>query len=407
MGCGRADEVGAASGDPPASAQPAAAASDEPRYDGLTLPEWRERIKQLRFDDPSVADVVPGLIHIVRDRDVPWYTRRQAALTLGRIGEPARDAVPVLVNLLNEDPDTEGETTQFWAVKALALFGPVAREATPALIDVLRSEAQPDVVRLVTLEALGRIGPADPRTLPAVIETLQLPAAEDEQAEAERMERRVAAAEVLELFRGYAASAAPALMVACTDESELLRRAAVKTLGRIGPAAEPALPTLIDRLLFDESEDVRDLAAQSMAAIGPAAEPYLRQLLRDPELDIRWRAADALGRLSRADPSTLDALTAALADDAPRVRLLAAEALWNLTGDSAPVIDTIVAELGHPDREARMQSVRILERIGPTAEFDRDDLQSLIETGDAGTRQAASRILRSWDTPAPGDAPGP
>lgn len=369
----------------------------ETRYDGLTLDEWRERLKHLRFDTPEAGDAVPGLIAIIRDRDVTWHTRSQAALALGRIGEPAQQAVPVLVELLDEPAEDAGKSAQLWSVKALALFGPVARHATPALVKVLEDESRPHLVRLATLEALGRIGPAHPGTLPAIIEALQLGPAENETTERERQERRIAAAEVLELFRAQAAPAVPALIAASTNEHIPLRRAAVYTLGVIGPRAEPAVPALIDRLLFDDSEEVRDLAAGSLARIGPAAEPYLRQLLQDTEEDIRWRAALALGKLTPLDDETQTALTAALHDESARVRLLAAAALWNANGKADSVIGTITAELGNPDRALRMQSVLLLEQIGPTPQFGREDLQALLESGDTGTRQAARRILRSWD----------
>ena len=162
------DDVLPATADPEATNSGANVDHEHSTYDGLTLVEWRDRIKQIRFDTPSAADAVPGLIEIARDRDVPWYTRRQAALTLGRIGEPAQQAVPVLVELLEESVDDSGASTQLWSIKALALFGPVAREATAAFIELLESETQPHLARLSTLEALGRIGPAHPQTLPAV-----------------------------------------------------------------------------------------------------------------------------------------------------------------------------------------------------------------------------------------------
>ena len=49
-------------------------------------------MKSLDFQSPEAAVEVPGLIEIVENEAVPWFTRRQAALTLGRIGEPAASA---------------------------------------------------------------------------------------------------------------------------------------------------------------------------------------------------------------------------------------------------------------------------------------------------------------------------
>ena len=326
-------------------------------YDGLTLEEWRARIQHIRYDQPTAADAVPGLLEIIRDRDVPWYTRRQAALTLGRIGEPAQRAVPVLVEFLNEPVDDGAVSTHLWSIKALALFGGIASEATPVLIEILRSDSRSHLCRLSTLEALGRIGTAHPQTLPAIIEVLESGPAADGTSAEERLERRIAAAEVLDLYGGHAALAVPALIAASADESVQLRRAAVYTLGTIGPAADPAVSALVDRMLFDESEEVRDLAATALAGIGTAAEPYLRQLLQDSDVEIRWRAADVLGELGSVDEVTQDVLQDALSDESTLVRLLAAGALWSANEDAALVIPTIIAELGHPDREMRMQAV--------------------------------------------------
>ncbi len=91
----------------------------ERTYDGLTLEEWRERIQTLRFDDPAAGDAVPGLIELLQDARVPWFTRRQAALTLGRIGQPAIGALPLFIKLLSEPTDGEESPAQ-WVAKACA-----------------------------------------------------------------------------------------------------------------------------------------------------------------------------------------------------------------------------------------------------------------------------------------------
>ena len=54
-----------------------------------TLDQWRSRMKELDPNSPASAAAVPGLLEIVSDVDAPWFTRRQAALTLGRMGTPA------------------------------------------------------------------------------------------------------------------------------------------------------------------------------------------------------------------------------------------------------------------------------------------------------------------------------
>src|SRR5262245_3678591 len=146
------------------------------RYGGLTLDEWRERIKDLDPRDPAAGQAVPGLLEIVEDVGAPWFSRRQAALTLARIGARATRAVPALVRLTGERTGDPEQSAQLWAIKALALFGPLAAETTPTLIDVVADGTQPHVARLSALEALGRIGPAHADAVPAIVRTLAEPA---------------------------------------------------------------------------------------------------------------------------------------------------------------------------------------------------------------------------------------
>src|SRR3990172_1149717 len=86
------------------STPPVADSKLEPRIAGRTLLDWQARIKEIDpLSSDSVHDV-PGLIELVKAPDVPWFTRRQAALVLGRMKSRALPAVPVLVDLLAAAP---------------------------------------------------------------------------------------------------------------------------------------------------------------------------------------------------------------------------------------------------------------------------------------------------------------
>ncbi|MFO1095737.1 MAG: hypothetical protein U0992_20890 [Planctomycetaceae bacterium] len=235
------------------------------RYDGRTLAEWRERISRIDYKSPEVGREVPGLLAIARDRTAPWFSRRQAALTLGRIGEPAKIAIPELVQLLDEPSEIPEQSTRLWVIKALALYGPLAADTAPQLVAILEDASGAPLPRLMALEALGRIGPAQPLALPAITRALDEGLATA--ASADARERAVGAAEVLELFRGQG-PATPSLIRATAAHDVLLRRAAANTLGQIGPLAEPAVPPLADLVIFDESHEVRDLAARAAGLHG-------------------------------------------------------------------------------------------------------------------------------------------
>lgn len=365
-------------------------------YDGRTLDEWRDRIGRLDFDDPLIGDEVPGLLAIVEDVDAPWFSRRQAAITLGRIGEPAADAVPVLIELLDETGDHQEESTQLWALKALARFGPVAEEAAPRLVEILNDGSRADLPRLAAIETLGRIGPQRAEVLPALIAAIRMGLqTASPQEHSPELERALAAVEMMELFGGNAASAVPVLIQAARSRSVLLRRSAANTLGMIGPAADPAIPTLVDLLLFDESEEVRDLAARALGRIGSAAEPPLTQLLSDPDVGVRVRVARAFAEMTAVSPPSQQALQAAAQDDEPQVAVAALAALWQTTADGETVIPGALEMIVHPDREIRMRAVELLESLGPAAEPALPGLRELAEDESPSVRQAARRVLRT------------
>lgn len=402
---------------PTADLQPPSVDTPAPtRYDGRTLAEWRERIKDLDFKAPDIGREVPGLLAICQDQSAPWFSRRQAALTLGRIGAPAQSAVPELIRLLSEPGDDPELSTELWAIKALALYGPLAADAAPALIAILQDETEAPLPRLATIEALGRIGPTEPTVLPAITRVLDAGIEADRRARsaplpdpppesggreniADTLERAVAAAEMLELFGGHAASATPALIRATAAHDVLLRRAAANTLGMIGPAADLAIPALADLVLFDDELEIRDLAARALGRIGPAAEPVLIQLLEDPDPDVRMRAASACRELrTGASRTAVAALTTARADSDPLVRIAALESLWAVSGDVAAVAPPAIAELANPDRDIRMRAVRLLESLGPKLDGWLPDLRTLADSNGTPAAQAASRVLKTLES---------
>jgi HEAT repeat protein len=342
---------------------------------------------------------VSGLLEIMQDAEAPWFSRRQAALTLGRIGAPASRAVPVLVRLLREPAGDPEQAPQLWAIKALALFGPLAADATPALLDVVADRTQPHVARLSALEALGRIGAAHDDALPAIIGMLEQPAPAGSDAEAARLhlERRVAAADVLQLLRRSAAPAVPALIRAANDESVLLRRSAVVTLGAVGQAAGVAVPALADLVLFDESAEVRDLAATALGQVGAEAAPALRALLSDVDVEVRRRAARALGEMGPTAASALDALAHAARDDNALVRVRSLEAMWRIARDAERVLPGALQELQHEDRDVRLGAATLLESLGTRARSAKPDLEQLAGDERPHVRQAAGRVLRSLE----------
>jgi HEAT repeat protein len=159
----------------PRSGRPA-----EPVYEGRTLAGWVERLKD---PDPRAGaeaadalvragpDAVPALLEARKDADIRLHRRAAAALVrLGREAAPGlvaalegkndrietalvrmgAEAVPALADAL-KDTERAGE-----AARVLGLIGPRARDAVPSLVAVLQDEKGPPPARAEAAQALGR-----------------------------------------------------------------------------------------------------------------------------------------------------------------------------------------------------------------------------------------------------------
>jgi HEAT repeat protein len=91
----------------------------------------------------------------------------------------------------------------------------------------------------------------------------------------------------------------------------------------------------------------RRLAAHALAEVGPAAQeavPVLIEALQDPESFVRVWAAAALARVQPENPDAIPALAAGMRDGVSFVRSLAAWHLGRL-GPGHPGIESVVLEL--------------------------------------------------------------
>ena len=368
--------------------------TDETVVAGKTVTQWREVMKNLDPQQPIANETVNGLIELAENRELPWFTRRQAALTLGRIGKPARAAVPRLVALIDERAE-QGESPALWSMKALGLFGPVAADASKRLAEIVNEEASPFLHRLVAIEALSRIGEPAGEVMPTLIGLIAYhPRSSDVDVQSQAATIRELAAESLTLFGPQAAVAVPALVRACSDESEKVRRKAVGTLASIGPTAEIAVPTLVDVLLFDESAAVRDQAEIALAKIGPASLPFLRKLSASEDEERRFSAVRGVRLMGVAARGAESTIRARLTDPSPRIRVEAAGAAWEVLRNSSAAIPVLLAEFGSEDRQLRILAYRRLLAMGEAAQRAIPQLKNMAVGADPVARQTAEKALR-------------
>lgn len=378
-------------------AEPAPAVITPPQsVAGRTLDEWRDVIKSLDPKAPEAASEVDGLIAVMSDECVPWFTRRQAALTLGRIGEPAARAIPLLVKYATT-PSTDHETSpSLWAIKALALYGRAAAPATPILARVLSDTNQDLALRMMSIEALCRIGTASPLALSTVVQLLQSyePClTPDRHRPVAELELVVASIECLELFQGDAETAVPILLRYSEDREDRVRRAVAVTLGAIGPRATDAELRLAQITVTDHSHDVRDVAAVALAKVGGI--DLLARILKHPSVEMRERAATALGYSPSRIMQTQEALAIARGDDSPVVRVSAIEATERWQSNPQLTAPAAARELTAPDRHARVRAARFLYKLGPKASPALSMLEELRTSTDSQVRQSAEKLTQS------------
>jgi HEAT repeat protein len=171
---------------------------------------------------------------------------------------------------------------------------------------------------------------------------------------------RIEAGRALRAATNLPETAAAALVEAMNDAYFDVRAGAADALFRMGATAVPHL----GRALSSTNYHHRCGAARTLGRIGPAAAPALPDLgkaLSDEAMDVRCEAAQAILNIGHADKVVKDLLKA-LRDGT--VSSLAAQAL--ATAGKAAVHD-LVAILQGSDRDAADAAARAVEAIGPDA----------------------------------------
>jgi hypothetical protein len=134
--------------------------------------------------------------------------------------------------------------------------------------------------------------------------------------------------------------------------------------------------------------EMRYRAAIALGELGSAeAVAPLATALSDENSGVRWEAAEALGRIGEA---ALDPLIEALARDDDDIRWRAAIALGEIGGPKAA--SALAAALDDPDEYVRSRVVHSLAEFGPEAD---PPLQEVLSSGSQRARKAASNALKA------------
>ncbi len=193
--------------------------------------------------------------------------------------------------------------------------------ALPKLAELAKNDQEDKAYRVRAVRAIAKLGENGTSAVPDLV----LLAGDTANPELQR-----AAYDAIAKVATSAEAESFFVEVLKSNPSTDLRRLAAKRLVQAA-ASSQSLAGLV--AAFKDSEaDVRNAAADSLVAIGRPAVSQLMQGLQDPDVQVRRRAAQTLGRLNNVAVEAVPALQERLQDADPQVRGLAAASLKLIQG---------------------------------------------------------------------------
>ena len=261
----------------------------------------------------------PEINHVPYDAEILWTYIWNWMYGKTDLYETDRSDAAIDIQSAVEGLKTDNPAARMEAANTLGFMREDAAEAVPILIDALEDCYEP--VRRNAIYALGAIGK------PAVE---SLTNALDAEKGAFDMEPILHICDAAHGLAALGAPAVPALISALADERENVRASAAYALGEMGPVAAEAVDALI-ALLTDASEEVRRHATSALGMIKvPTSKivPALVEILGNPEdTDLAFFAAQALTRIGPDATEAVPALRDALISESAYVRGFSSEAL--------------------------------------------------------------------------------
>ncbi len=292
---------------------------------------------------PEAAEAIQPLEAILADKYEFEYIRGGAAWALGRIGQPARPAIPLLIDTLTSKHVSVRRNSP---LALAAIGGDEAKKAIPPIAKLLDDEdAGVQAAAALALWQLDR----DPRAVPKLVQML-----EKGKGEAPYQ----AAVALGQLGPDVGRIANPS-----SNQVDLPDGLPIRPAGKPTPILSPILGALVGALGHAD-EDVRRAAARSLGAIGPPALPAIEGAIVRKDPGTAREAAEALGFLGAP---AIPALTTALRHADPQVRRTAARALGRLGPKANEARPALVEAASDPDPAVRDTAADALKRLGATA----------------------------------------
>ncbi|MDR4475834.1 MAG: HEAT repeat domain-containing protein [Nitrospira sp.] len=218
--------------------------------------------QEVVLEEEKVKDEIDIQIDLLKDPD--WVVRREAAITLGEMGDE-RCVEPLAAALRDGD----------WQVREVAIEG-IGQIGSPA-VEVLLKLLRDWDVRKSAIMALGKI--RDERVLEPLMQQLR----NDEFME-----------DATDALVNLGEPALPGLIKALKDKEELVRKQAVIALGRI--KSSEAIDPLIE-MLQNKDWFTRLTAAAALEAIGDErGREAIKPLLKDTDMVVKMRVERILAK---------------------------------------------------------------------------------------------------------------
>jgi len=198
--------------------------------------------------EATLGGVVPQLVLQIANPDEDEIYRVRAIRLLGRLGSAARKSIDTMEKIVRSDSNPRVRRAALAAITKVA----EPKQAEPFFVEILRSSDAIELRRSVPMW-LSRVASTDD-TVHTLISTFDDP---DEQL---RMQ-------VNEALVAIGKPAVPALIETLSaNDSVQQRRYAIYTLGKLGPLAVAAVPTL-KKLRHDPNAAIASLAAAALKLI--------------------------------------------------------------------------------------------------------------------------------------------
>jgi HEAT repeat protein len=343
---------------------------------------------------PDAEIAFPGLVRALRSQRL--HMRIEAARALTKIGSPPETAIPALVSGLS---DRSADAREAMAI-CLACFSETAEPALWALLPLLAD--RDDGVYKAAAAALEKIGP---KAVRALIELVRARDALRLKAWLESMSR----------FPQQGTQREPVIVVVDSwevwnnlswevydmlDEQARLvaaQVAALGLLGKLGPDASAAIPTITEALA-DPHPGIQRAAVQALGQLGPevkSAIPALIQMLLHSNGSIREEAASALGNVDQgwASNPAVPFVAAKLAKELSRAGRSGEVAVKTLIVLGATAVPVLIEALESGNRVAGENAARALGQIGAEARSAIPALTQALQDEHGWVREEAAGAL--------------